>query len=53
MKLKQPVRVSDPDVPASFACLPDRLDAEFSEQECWLAGWGMTNCKQQGSKQSF
>ena len=41
--MKEPIRVTNHEVPASLACIPDRFDAEFSENECWLTGWGLTN----------
>ena len=41
MKLAEPIRLTDPTIEASLACLPVLHDADFTQDECWITGWGL------------
>ena len=43
LKLKEPIEMLDEDVKVGFACLPRTRFDDFTNDECWMIGWGRTN----------
>jgi len=42
MRLVEPANITLPHV--EKACLPTINDMNFTGEECWISGWGKTNC---------
>ena len=43
LRLTEPVDLSTPEV--ELACLPQNQGMNFTREECWISGWGLTMCK--------
>ena len=43
LKLERPIDLRAAGVHVGLACLPDSVDANFTQDACWMSGWGLMN----------